>query len=233
MLERDTDLSKWTPLRANDIMALVKLDLVLPVEGMFLQTTQGFGMGKSTSSPLSDIFMEDFEQAALANYPTGDSAISPSDVILFWLRKADDTLVAVHKDHIHPLHHYLNSIHPDIKWTIETEQNGRIAMLDVLIIHNPDASLSFDVYRKPTHTNQYIPFNSHQPLSHKLSTWTAMDLLLECACTLRFLCLMRNFTLDFIYQEGRSGQAIRCLYRCWYYVLSWICRLRCVSPNCD
>ena len=28
----------------------------------------------------------------------------------------------------------------------------------------------FDVYRKPTHTNQYIPFHSHAPLSHKYAT---------------------------------------------------------------
>ena len=46
--------------------------------------------------------------------------------------------------------------------------SGRIAMLDALIIHNPDGFLTFDVYRKPMHTNQYIPFNSYQPLSLKL-----------------------------------------------------------------
>ena len=131
-------------------------------------------MGKSTSSPLSDIYMEDFEAAALANYPTGDNSISPSEVILFWVRKADDTLTAIHNDHIQPLHDYLNSIHPDIRWTKEVEQDGRIAMLDVQIIRNPDGKLNFDVYRKPTHTNQYIPFDSHQPLSHKLSTIHAL-----------------------------------------------------------
>ena len=131
-------------------------------------------MGKSTSSPLADIFMEDFETAALANYPTGDNNISPSEIILFWLRKADDTLVAIHNDHIQPLHDYLNSIHPDIKWTKEVEADGKIAMLDVTIIHNQDGSLDFDVYRKPTHTNQYINFSSHQPLSHKLSTIHAL-----------------------------------------------------------
>ena len=176
-LESDPDLSKRTALRINDIMALVTLDLDLAYfcwGGCYYKQLKGFGMGKSTSSPLSDIYMEDFEEAALANYPTGDNSIRPSDVILFWLRKADDTLVAIHNDHIHPLHNYLNSIHPDIKWTIEVEQDRKIAMLDVTIIHNPNGSLSFDVYRKPTHTNQYIPFNSHQPLAHKLSTIHAL-----------------------------------------------------------
>ena len=47
-------------------------------------------------------------------------------------------------------------------------------MLDVQIYRKDDGSLEFDVYRKPTHTNQYIHFNSHQPLSHKLSTVHAL-----------------------------------------------------------
>ena len=150
---------------------MVKLDLDLAYfrwNDVYYKQLKGFGMGKSTSSPLSDIYMEAFEQSALANYPTGDANTNPSDVILFWLRKADDTLVAIHKDHIESLHTYLNSIHADIKWTKEIEKDGRIAMLDVTIIRNPNGSLDFDVYRKPTHTNQYIPFDSHQPLSPPL-----------------------------------------------------------------
>ena len=43
-------------------------------------------------------------------------------------------------------------------------------MLDVSINRGADGSLTFDVYRKPTHTNQYIQFHSHAPLSHKLAT---------------------------------------------------------------
>ena len=46
-------------------------------------------------------------------------------------------------------------------------------MLDVAILRNPDNTHSFDVYRKPTHTN-HIPFDSHQPHSHKLSTIHAL-----------------------------------------------------------
>ena len=114
-------------------------------------------MGKSTSSPLADIFMEDFEQKALATFPHRDS-------VLFWFRKADDTLTAIHTDHIDALFTHLNSLHPDIKWTKEVEVNNNIHMLDVDISKNSNSSLSFDVYRKPTHTNQYIHFNSHAPL---------------------------------------------------------------------
>ena len=43
-------------------------------------------------------------------------------------------------------------------------------MLDVDIKRNVDGTLAFDVFRKPTHTNQYIHFDSHAPLQHKLAT---------------------------------------------------------------
>ena len=65
---------------------------------------------------------------------------------------------------------FINNIHPDIKWTKEEERDNTIAMLDVSITRDSNGALSFDVYRKPTHTNQYIPFNSHAPLSHKFAT---------------------------------------------------------------
>ena len=41
-------------------------------------------------------------------------------------------------------------------------------MLDTTIIRNEDGSLDFEVFRKPTSTDQYLDFNSHQPLQHKL-----------------------------------------------------------------
>ena len=111
--------------------------------------------------------MEKFEQDALESFPNSDS-------VLFWFRKADDTLVAVHKDHANALFTHINNIHPDIKWTKEEEVDGKIHMLDVDIQRNPDGTLSFGVFRKPTHTNQYIHFTSSAPLQHKLATVRAL-----------------------------------------------------------
>ena len=43
-----------------------------------------------------------------------------------------------------------------------------IAMLDAKITRNPAGQMNFTVHRKPTHTDQYLQFDSNQPLQHKL-----------------------------------------------------------------
>ena len=80
----------------------------------------------------------------------------------------DDTIVALCHSLIEPFTDHINSIHPAIKFTREEENNGTIAMLDSQVSRDSTGKLSFTVYRKPTHTDQYLQFASNQPLQHKL-----------------------------------------------------------------
>ena len=68
------------------------------------------------------------------------------------------------------LHHdNLNAVDPKISFTIETENNGQISFLDTLITRK-NGAVTICVYRKPTHTDRYLDFNSHHELKHKIST---------------------------------------------------------------
>ena len=51
----------------------------------------------------------------------------------------------------------------------DTHADGTLPFLDVLVIPQPDGSLATTVYRKPTHTGQYLQWDSHHAISAKYS----------------------------------------------------------------
>ncbi|XP_046349649.2 uncharacterized protein LOC124130598 [Haliotis rufescens] len=62
---------------------------------------------------------------------------------------------------------HLNQQHPRVQFTIETEKDNQLPLLDVLVSRSPTNRIQTSVYRKPTHTDQYIHFNSIHPLRTK------------------------------------------------------------------
>ena len=115
-------------------------------------------MGSPVSVVVADLVMEDVEERALTTYH------SPP---LFWKRYVDDVCTALLEKDIKEFKKHLDSIWPSIKFTMESESNGKIAFLDTEIHHHEDGSLSTTVYRKITHTDKYLSFDSHHPMAHK------------------------------------------------------------------
>ena len=66
-------------------------------------------------------------------------------------------------------HRSINNIFSGIKFTMETENNNQLAFLDVLITRQDNGVLETSVYRKKTHTDQILNFNSNHPQCHKKS----------------------------------------------------------------
>ena len=56
----------------------------------------------------------------------------------------------------------------NIKFTYEVEQGGQLPCLDLLLHRTENGGLKLQIYRKPTHTDQYLNFSSHHPIEHKL-----------------------------------------------------------------
>ena len=54
-----------------------------------------------------------------------------------------------------------------------------LPFLDMLIVRKEDGHLKLLVYRKKTHTDQYLHFSSHQPLQHKLGV--VRTLVIRCS----------------------------------------------------
>ena len=104
--------------------------------------------------------MERFERTALASYVG-----SPPT---HWFRYVDDTWVKIRKDQLVPFFDHINNVNPYIKFTQEELQDGKLAFLDCLVSITKEGNLNTSVYRKATHTDQYLLFDSHHPLVHKL-----------------------------------------------------------------
>ncbi|XP_072030175.1 uncharacterized protein [Amphiura filiformis] len=104
--------------------------------------------------------MEEFEQYVLKNFPGKPPRL--------WLRYVDDTFVVIDQNEQDNFFKYINQVDSNIKFTQESSKDNRLAFLDCLVQVNPDNTLSTTVYRKPTHTDQYLQFGSHHPLVHKL-----------------------------------------------------------------
>ncbi|CAH3158687.1 unnamed protein product, partial [Pocillopora meandrina] len=66
-------------------------------------------------------------------------------------------------------HDTLNSIDANISFTIEIESDNKISFLDTLVTRR-NGTIAVDVYRKPTHTDRYLDYNSHHDNKHKAST---------------------------------------------------------------
>ena len=76
------------------------------------------------------------------------------------------------------------AIDPAIKFTVEGNQvNGAIPFLNTLVTPLADNSLSFQVYQKPTHTDQYLQWESHHSLSSKYSVIGTLTHRAKVVCT--------------------------------------------------
>ena len=162
-LSVDDTLDDRTCLGVDDIISLLELCLdatFLSFRGVFYKQCFGTAMGSPVSVTLANLVMEDIEDRALSTF-------SPTP--RFWKRYMDDTCTVLPSDSINEFHDHLNSVDPNIQFTLEKEEEGSLPFLDVLLSRDSDGAIRTSVFRKPTHTDKYLQFSSHHPLNHKMS----------------------------------------------------------------
>ena len=163
----DKTLRKRTNLTVQDIVQLLSFvakSTYFTFMGTVYRQKEGFAMGDPLSAIMSGFFMEDLEARAIATAPA-ECRLS------LWRRYVDDILEKIKAGYTQTLTDHLNTIDStgNIKFTHEEEEHSSIAFLDMKIHHNEDGSIKIQVYRKPTHTDQYLLWTSEHPTAHKLS----------------------------------------------------------------
>ncbi|XP_072022566.1 uncharacterized protein [Amphiura filiformis] len=180
-LSDDKTLKNRTNLSIDDIMELLEFVLTttyFSFRGNIFKQKFGAAMGSPCSAIIANIFMEWLETEAIATAPM---ECKPK----MWRRYVDDVLEVIKKGTTQQLTDHLNTVDPtnNIKFTHEEEENNQIPFLDTLIIRKTDGSVKLLIYRKKTHTDQYLNFSSQHPLHQKLGVVRTLLDRMECIVT--------------------------------------------------
>ena len=130
-------------------------------------------MGSPVSPIVANLYMEYFEQNV--------SLLPPPR---FWCSFVDDTFVIQKEIHKQDFLQHINSVDPAIKFTVEdNKEDATIPFLDTIVKPEVDGKLSITVYRKSTHTDQYLQWDSHHHLSAKFSVIHTLSHRAQTVCS--------------------------------------------------
>jgi hypothetical protein len=136
----------------------------------FYSQEDGLPMGSPLSGTLANIYLNHIENEHILN-----NRNKLANNIKYWHRYVDDILLLFTGTNrqLDQLLNYINNIHPNIKFTVEIEQNQMINFLD-LTIKNVNNKHAFKIFRKPTQTDQTIHVTSNHPYQHKMAAYNHM-----------------------------------------------------------
>ena len=156
-------------------------------------------MGSHISPIVANLYMENFEVRAINTSPHPP---------LMWKRFVDDTCLVIKAAHKQEFLGHINSIDHHIQFTSEdSKPDGSMPFLDMMITPKDNGRLGTTVYRKPTHTDLYLQWDSHHTMSSKYSVVGILDHRAKTICSSPQLLWQE--------EDHLSRVLTRCKYPAW------------------
>ena len=150
-----TDFKKLLDLAVLDTHFLFNDKIYKQIDGM--------AMGSPLGPTFANIFMCHLEQIFLSRCP-------PEFKPVYYKRYVDDTFLLFRDaSHASKFLDFVNDFHPNIKFTMESENNNQLSFLDVLVSRSENVFVT-GVFRKKTFTNLGLNFFSHCSFNFKLNS---------------------------------------------------------------
>ena len=175
LLDKDPTFKDRTVLPVEDTILLLEFcfkNTYFSFQDQFYKQVEGAAMGFPVRPIVANLYTEYLEQKALRTAPR------------FWCRYVDDAFV-IHKEiHKQDFLQHIKSVDPAIQFTVETKkEDGTMPFLDTIVKLEAAGTLSITVYRKPTHTDQYLHWDSHHHLSAKFSVIHTLSHRAQTVCS--------------------------------------------------
>ena len=154
-------LFKKVPMKSVDKETFITLaelaccNVVFSTHRGFYTQKDGLAMGSPPAPMLANGWLSQFENLI-------------KDKSKMCERYMDDILCDIKKDDISDRLTLINNLHPKLEFTIETENDGKLAFLDMLIM-NDSGILTSKWYRKVTDTGLTLNYHSLAPVKYKRS----------------------------------------------------------------
>lgn len=159
----------------KELLLLCTKNVHFCFDGEIYLQCDGVAMGSPLGPVLANIFMVELERTVLPKL---------SEHMLPWFRYVDDTLSCIKQECIDYVIDQLHSFHPNIKFTYEIENEGKISFLDVQLNRkNDNEQIETTVYRKKTDSDIYLHWNSFAPLKWKRGTLRTLLLRAHIICS--------------------------------------------------
>ena len=150
--ELDTKISRK---EMKDLLLLCTKNVHFSYDNKLYSQKDGITIGSPLRPVITGIFMVDLERNVIPKLSTHMTK---------WKRHVDDTIIYKKSSCINYVLSVLNSFHKNVKFTFEKEKDNKISFLDVLILRNGN-SIETTVYRKFTHNDVYLHWDSFPPNS--------------------------------------------------------------------